>query len=247
MVEHVAHDADISQVAALMAEPARAAMLTALLDGRALAAGELARLAGVSAATASAHLRRLLDGELVTVVSQGRHRYYRLAGSEVAEALEVLAKISPRPPVRSLRAARQARMLQEARTCYDHLAGRAGVELLDRLLGGGCLVPAGEGFEVTAGGEEVLAGLGVDLTGVRRARRRFAASCLDWTERRPHLGGALGAAVTGRLLDQGWFERGTTPRALRQTEAGRQGFAALAAAVRHPAEASSGPAVMSVR
>ncbi|NUW45493.1 helix-turn-helix transcriptional regulator [Nonomuraea rhodomycinica] len=222
-MEHVAADADIAPVAALIADPTRAAILTALLGGQALAAGELARMAGVSAATASAHLSRLLDGALVAVVRQGRHRYYRLAGPEIAEVLEVLARVGGRPPVRSLRQSRQARMLEEARTCYDHLAGRAGVGLFDRLREAGCL--AGE--EVTPEGERLLGGLGVDVEGARRARRRFAPECLDWTERRAHLGGALGAAITAVLFERGWYVRGPVPRAVNLTDAGREGLAAL--------------------
>jgi len=221
-VDPTASDADIAPVAALIAEPARAAILTALLDGRPLAAGELARLAGVSAPTASAHLSRLLEGGLVAVVRQGRHRYYRLAGHEVAEVLEVLARISARPPVRSLRQSRQARLLAEARTCYDHLAGRAGVALLDALRGG-CL----EDARVTERGERLLSGLGVDLAAVRASRRVFAPDCLDWTERRAHLGGALGAAVTEVLFERGWYRRMTTPRAVTVTEAGRKGLTEL--------------------
>ncbi|GAA4514036.1 MULTISPECIES: ArsR/SmtB family transcription factor [Nonomuraea] len=216
-------DADIAPVAALIADPTRAAILTALLGGRALAAGELARVAGVSAATASAHLARLLDGGLVGVVRQGRHRYYRLAGHEVAEVLEVLARVSARPPVRSLRQSRQARLLEEARTCYDHLAGRAGVALLDALRGQGCL----DGERVTPEGERLLAELGVDVARARRAKRRFAPECLDWTERRAHLGGALGAAVTAVLLERGWYRRGSLPRAVVLTGEGREGLAAL--------------------
>jgi DNA-binding transcriptional ArsR family regulator len=123
------YQADIAPVAALMGDRGRAAMLTALLDGRPLAAGELARTAGVSAQTASAHLARLLDGGLVTVVRQGRHRYYRLAGPEVAEVIEALSRISPAVEVRSLRQSREARRLHRARSCYDHLAGEAGVAL----------------------------------------------------------------------------------------------------------------------
>ncbi|MFG1957112.1 ArsR/SmtB family transcription factor [Nonomuraea sp. NPDC049028] len=221
--EYIAHDSDIAPVAALIADPTRAAILTALLGGRALAAGELARLSGVSAATASAHLSRLLDGRLVDVVRQGRHRYYRLAGHEVAEVLEVLARVSTRPPIRSLRQSRQARQLEEARTCYDHLAGRAGVALFDQLVQGGFLVNQ----EVTDKGERLLAGLGVDVAGVRKARRRFAPECLDWTERRAHLGGALGAAVTGALLERGWYRQSPVPRAVVLTDEGREGLAAL--------------------
>lgn len=226
VTEHIAADADIAPVAALIADPARAAMLTALLDGRALAAGELARVAGVSPPTASAHLARLLDGGMVAVVAQGRHRYYRLAGPEVAEVLEVLARVGPRPRVRSLRQSRQARLLGEARTCYDHLAGRAGVELLGGLLAAGYLVGQ-EAFEVTERGERGLAGLGVDVGAVRDTRRGFAPGCLDWTERRFHLGGALGAAVTCALMDRGWYRRGVARRVVEVTEKGRKGIAAI--------------------
>ncbi|MEU8060693.1 ArsR/SmtB family transcription factor [Microbispora bryophytorum] len=220
----VAGDADIAPVAALIADGARAAMLTALLDGRALAAGELARIAGVSAPTASSHLARLLDGGLVTVVKQGRHRYYRLAGPDVARTLEVLARISGRVAVRSLRQSRQARLLREARSCYDHLAGRVGVELYDALVREAGLIEADGGCLLTASGAQALTELGVDVDRVRRARRRFAPDCLDWLERRPHLGGALGAAVLDRLLAREWLVRGTVPRALRLTGAGREGL-----------------------
>lgn len=222
-MEHIARDADIAPVAALIADPTRAAILTALLGGKALAAGELARMSGVSAATASAHLAKLLDGRLVAVVPQGRHRYYRLAGHEIAEVLEALAGISARPPVRSLRQSRQARLLEEARTCYDHLAGRAGVSLLDRLKEGGHYA----GHDVTDRGERLLSRLGVDVAGARRSRRRFAPECLDWTERRAHLGGALGAALTQALFDRGWYRRGNVPRAVLLTETGAEGLAEL--------------------
>jgi len=225
------YGADIAPVAALMADPARAAMLGALLSGLPLSAGELSQLAGISAATASAHLARLLDGGLVAVTRQGRHRYYRLAGPDVATVLEAIAQISPVRPVRSLRQSREAAALTRARTCYDHLAGRAGVELLDALLRTGVLNENGTGedvaYEVTAGGAETLAGFGVDVAEVRRSRRRFAGACLDWTQRRPHLNGALGAAVTGRLLELGWIERGPSRRAVRVTGPGRDGLAAM--------------------
>lgn len=237
--------ADIAPVAALLADRARAAMLIAMIDGRPLAAGELARQADVSAATASAHLARLLDGELVTVIRQGRHRYYQLAGREVAAAIESLSYLSPGVPVRSLRQSRLAEALAEARTCYDHLAGRAGVALLDALLARELLRPAGQAqeagrasrqvprgltelpeFEVTEAGVASLAEFGVDVTALRRQRRRLAAACLDWTQRRPHLNGALGAAITTRLLDTGWLERGQHRRSVRLTPAGREGLAA---------------------
>ncbi len=239
--QYVAYDSDIAPVAALIGDPTRAAILTALLDGRPLAAGELAYLAGVSAATASAHLGRLLGGGMVTVTRQGRHRYYRLAGPQVAAVLEALAQVSPRPRPRGLRQTRQAAALQEARTCYDHLAGRAGVALLDALLRKKIIKPIPNGcaeyttagpddlisseFEVTSSGADTLAAFGINLGEVRRSRRRFAGACLDWTQRRPHLNGALGAAITAKLLDHGWFERGRARRSLRLTEAGRDGLA----------------------
>ena len=222
-------DADIAQVAGLLAEPARAAMLTALLGGRALAAGELARIAGVTASTASAHLTRMLAAGMVTVVPQGRHRYYRLANAEVAELLETMARVSPRVPVRSLRESRQARRLAAARTCYDHLAGRAGVDLLSALVEGGHLEAGDDAYTVTPLGEITLKELGVDLDEVRRSRRRFAPACLDWTERRPHLGGGLGAAITAALIRLGWFEHGPERRALRVAGRARDGLAAIRA------------------
>jgi DNA-binding transcriptional ArsR family regulator len=224
------YEADIAPIAALMADRARAAMLTALLDGRPLAAGELARVAGVTAQTASAHLAKLHEGGLVTVVKQGRHRYFRLKGHEVAQVIESLSMISPPVEVRSLKQSRQAIALQEARTCYDHLAGQAGAAFFGALLDGGLIeavdggADEGGSYEVTAKGEERLRDLEIDLGALRRARRRFAGHCLDWTERRPHLNGALGAALTARMIDVGWFVRGRTPRALRLTDEGRTGL-----------------------
>jgi DNA-binding transcriptional ArsR family regulator len=227
------YGSDIAPVAALLADRTRAVMLTVLLDGRPLSAGELARTAGVSAATASSHLGKLLDGDLVTVVKQGRHRYYRLKGAEVATVIEALSLISPRVQVRSLRQSRQAAALGQARSCYDHLAGRAGVALFDAMLGRGLIEatvtadddPARSAYEVTGKGRERLERIGLDVDAVRGAsRRRFAGHCLDWTERRPHLNGALGAAVTARLIGLGWFERGTARRSLLLTGKGRAGL-----------------------
>jgi DNA-binding transcriptional ArsR family regulator len=224
------YGADIAPVAALLADPARAAMLGALLSGPALAAGELSQVAGVSPATASAHLGRLLDGGLVTVTKQGRHRYYRLAGHEVATVLEAISEISPVKPVRSLRQSREAVALAHARTCYDHLAGRAGVELLDALLRSGALAGGGTGpaaaYDVTGDGTRLLDEFGVNVAELRRSRRRFAGACLDWTQRRPHLNGALGAAITTRLRQLGWIQNGRSRRAITVTEPGREGLAA---------------------
>ncbi len=230
------YDTDIAPAAALMADPTRAAILRALLPDRPLAAGELARLAGVSAATASFHLGKLLEGGMIVVARQGRHRYYRLAGHEVAAAIEALGLISPGVPVRTLRQSREAAALAEARTCYDHLAGRAGVELLDGMLRHRLLQEQSSGrtdrgvtpsprFEVTGAGARALGSFGLDVLAVRRSRRHFAGTCIDWTQRRGHLNGALAAAITSRLFELGWIERGQRRRSVRVTPAGAEGLA----------------------
>jgi DNA-binding transcriptional ArsR family regulator len=230
------YSTDIAPAAALIADPTRAAILQALLPGRPLAAGELARVAGVSAATASFHLAKLLDGGLITVARQGRHRYYQLAGHEVAAALEALGLIAPPVPVRSLRQSREARALAEARTCYDHLAGRAGVALLDAMLGRGLLKERSSGqtsgpgspvscFEVTGAGAMALGSFGLDVRQIRRSRRNFAGTCIDWTQRRGHLNGALAAAITTRLFELDWITRGQRHRSVLVTPAGAVGLA----------------------
>jgi len=232
------YDTDIAPAAALMADPTRAAILRALLPDRPLAAGELARMAGVSAATASFHLAKLLEGGMITVVRQGRHRYYRLAGHEVAAAIEALGLISPALPARTLRQSREAAALAEARTCYDHLAGRAGVELLAGLLRLGWLEEksgrtdrgdtSAVRFEITGAGAKGLGSFGLDMLQIRRSRRHFAGTCIDWTQRRGHLNGALAAAITTRLFDLGWIERGSQGqrrRSVRVTPAGIEGLA----------------------
>ncbi|POX40642.1 transcriptional regulator [Streptomyces sp. Ru73] len=241
-------EADVAPVAALLAEPTRARLLIALLDGRALPAGVLAREAGVSAQTASGQLARLLAGGLLTVEPSGRRRYYRLAGPDVAAAVEALARLAPTAPVTSLRAGTRAQALRQARTCYDHLAGRLGVAVTEALLAHGALVAA-DGTAGTARrpgdplaaplpdhpytlgpkAEEVCAAFGVDLPAVQQARTRrpLLRFCVDWTEQRHHLAGRLGAAFTEALLAQGWLERARTHRALRLTESGAERLAAL--------------------
>jgi DNA-binding transcriptional ArsR family regulator len=219
------HDTDLAAVGALIGDPSRARMLDALMSGRALTAGELARAAGVGASTASEHLGRLRDGGLVEVVVQGRHRYHRIAGPEVGAALEALAHIAPPRAVTTLRQAGHAQALGFARTCYDHLAGTCGVALHDALLASGWLSPA---YDVTPAGLDGLGAWGVDVAAARARRRSFARPCLDWTERRSHLAGALAAATTHALVDRGWFvRRAADSRALRLTAAGRTGMEEL--------------------
>lgn len=220
-------EANVALPAALIGDPVRAALLMALMDGRAHPAGDLARGAGVTAQSASNHLARLLEGGLVLMQQEGRHRYYRLAGRDVAEALEALQRLMP-PPARVLEAPRSrlAREIRDARSCYDHLAGRLGVAVADALLARGLVAPdpaEDRRYVLTPAGEAWFAEIGVD-TAPTAARRIFARPCLDWTERRDHLAGALGARLLQRLLALKWLARAEGGRGLRLTLAGVQGL-----------------------
>jgi DNA-binding transcriptional ArsR family regulator len=212
----------IADIASLVGEPSRAAILLALLDGRALPAGELARAAGLSAPATSLHLAKLNEGGLLHVRKEGRHRLYRLASRDVAHALEALGVIATlAPPAQSLSPARAA--LRQARTCYDHLAGELAVELAVRLEQDGLIATRDElNFAVTEPGEawfrEVLQ---LELASLS-VRRVLARRCPDWTERRPHIAGALGAAILERLLALGWLRRTPTPRLLKITARGEE-------------------------
>jgi DNA-binding transcriptional ArsR family regulator len=216
----VAGDADIAAVAALIGDGTRARFLCELVGGRSRRASELASTAGVSRATASFHLGRLLAANLLEVQTHGRHRTYRLAGPEVAQAIEALQRIAPRQAIRSLRGAGSAHALSYARFCYDHLAGRFAIELVDAMTTAGLITPAGDRFELTARGVSWFGELGVDVPRLRSARRSFARACLDWSERRPHLAGALGAALAGRFLELNWIERAPQGRAMKLTPVG---------------------------
>ena len=208
-------DVDVAAVARLLAEPARAAMLTVLLDGRAHPAGDLAHAAGIGRPAASPHLQQLVAAGLIHVRPAGRHRYHELAGPDVAAALEALAAIAPPVPVRSLAQSNSARRLALARTCYDHLAGRAGVTLRAALIDHGVLhtgtaaAAAASGaatHSVTEHGARRLLELDVHLTELSR-RRALVRDCLDWTERTPHLAGALPAAVLDAFTTRKWLDR----------------------------------------
>jgi DNA-binding transcriptional ArsR family regulator len=212
--------ADIARVAALVGDPTRAAMLDALLDGATHPAGELARRAGVAPSTASCHPSLLRDGRLVVCEVHGREHRYRLASAEVAEALEALARVAPAVEIRSLRSANRHAAMRTARTCYDHLAGQLGVGVTDALVRRGALVPQGAGYELTATGEGLLHRLGVDVEEARTRRRAFTRVCVDWTEGRPHLAGALGSALADAVIANGWVLRRPNDRALTVTAAG---------------------------
>jgi DNA-binding transcriptional ArsR family regulator len=212
----------VAGTASLIGDPARVAMLVALVDGRALPAGELAFSAGVTAQTASSHLARLLDGGLLAVEKQGHHRYYRLAGAHVVQALEQLAAIRPVGPVRRKAPTAQARELRFARCCYDHLAGWLGVAVTDALTERGFLVAAPDKlFEVTPAGAEWFAGVGVNLAALRPTRRGLARQCLDWTERAHHFAGPLGVAFLSATCESGWLRRTGASRAVVLTPKGQ--------------------------
>ncbi|KAF0864580.1 helix-turn-helix transcriptional regulator [Pseudomonas sp. LD120] len=219
----VQNDQRVSSVAAAIAEPARTRMLCALMDGHARTSTELATIAEVSTSTASAHLSKLKDAGLLRLQVQGRHRYYCLGDPLVAQALEALMVIgqasaptfTPRTPDR----------LQFARTCYDHLAGTLGVQLHDRLFEAGWLLAAedgeqGDAYRVTDSGVEFFRGLGIEVAQLKTLRRRLACPCLDWSMRRPHLGGALGAALLRALLERKWLIQDLDSRALTLTGTG---------------------------
>lgn len=221
----------ISTLGYLLADPGRAAMLVALLEGRALPAGELARAASVSAQSASAHLSKLSRGGLITMQRDGRCRYYKLAGPRVANALEALGAISTVRPAAEYIASQLDKSILLARSCYDHLAGRIGVALADTMHKQRVIVAEGErDYRVTTKGADWLAKLGVQMETLQQSKRHLARRCLDWTERRPHVSGALGAALLKHFLAEGWLARNKGSRALRVTLKGQRWFRELGVA-----------------
>lgn len=219
-------DNNIGFIAALISEPSRAAILMALLDGGELPASELAYHARISPQTASLHLAKLVAGELLAVERRGRHRYYRLAGNEIGQALETLLTLAPQTPWQRRQLAETDTPIRVARTCYDHLAGRLGVGLTQALVKQKVIAPATDDtqYRVTKKGEAWLAEFGIDLDLARRSRRSFAKQCLDWTERQPHLAGALGAAILNRLFEQKWIARVNGDRSIRIAPRGKERF-----------------------
>lgn len=222
------HDTKFAQIAALAGDPTRAQMLHALMDGRALTASELARVARVAPQTASEHLRRLAAAGLISVEKQGRHRYFRLAGPDVARMIESIMQVAAmtNPPIST--GPRDAAM-RAARTCYDHLAGRLGVALADALVRAGRIELTQDSARVTASGLALLGELGVDLDRMPPGRGSrgglLCRPCLDWSERRSHLAGTFGAALCTLALDRGWVRRLRATRAVTVTVLGRRVFA----------------------
>ena len=224
------HEPRLARIAALVAEPSRARMLAFLLSGEYASAGELARTASVGAATASAHLVKLVDAGLLACEPRGRHRYFRIADADVAHALEALAMVAERSSHDREWSAPARLRLREARCCYGHLAGRRGVALLERLLAQGWLVDAADGYALTDAGVAGLAELGFDAAGLRdSASHRIAYPCLDWSERRDHLAGKLASGLLTHFIERGWLRRIGAERALELTPPGRQALAPLLA------------------
>lgn len=213
----------IAEAASLIGDPARANMLAALVGGRAMTATELGLAAGVAASTASGHLSKLLEGRLVSVTSTGRHRYFRLASPGIARVLEELMALAATGPPRHRPNSRCDEAMARARTCYDHFAGKLGVALADSLAARGQVVLSDDGGLVTDAGRDFLGDLGVDLE-MRKTRCAFCRPCLDWSERRWHIGGAVGAAIADRCFALGWTERRKDSRAVTITAAGERAF-----------------------
>jgi DNA-binding transcriptional ArsR family regulator len=212
----------LAAIAALLGDPARANILTAVMDCRALTAKDLAYAAHVSPSTTSGHLARLTDAELLAVEQQGRHRYFRLASPLIGQMMEAVMAVAGSPP-RTSPAWRGGEALRNARTCYDHLAGRLGVALADSLTGAGHIALTHDGGEVTDQGHHFLRDFGAEPA---PGKRVFCRPCLDWSERRPHIAGRLGAALATRCLELGWIERQRDSRAVTVTPTGTTGFAA---------------------
>jgi DNA-binding transcriptional ArsR family regulator len=216
------HGPYVAEAASLMGDPTRANMLAALMDGRALTATELGLVAGVAPSTASGHLAKLIEGRLISVTASGRHRYYRLASAAVAQVLENLMALSIEGPPRYRPKSRCDDAMAQARTCYDHFAGKLGVALADGFAARNYILLNEEGGLVTDTGRSFLGGIGVELETRRGSRRAFCRPCLDWSERRWHIGGVVGAAIARRSFELGWTERQKLGRAVTITTAGER-------------------------
>jgi DNA-binding transcriptional ArsR family regulator len=218
---------NIAALAALIGEPARAAMLWSLMGGQSRPASELARIAGISPQAASAHLARMTEGGFLHVESKGRHRFFRLAGAEAATTIESLAAMATATGADKRVVSLVPRPLRQARRCWGHLAGEIGVQLHDLLIDNGWIVTEAGAYTATDIGRREIEQLGVDIDRLRRSPRGLVFACLDWSERRPHLGGPLACALLDAFLARGWLANGRLNRQLRVTPAGDRAFDAL--------------------
>ncbi|MDN4080392.1 winged helix-turn-helix domain-containing protein [Paenibacillus polymyxa] len=215
---------NVAMIASLVSEPSRAAILTALLDGRFHTASELAHMAGIKPQTASFHLAKMTEAQVITVEKQGRHRYYGIQDPEVAKVMESLLSIAPPVPIKSFKQASENEAIRLARTCYDHVAGHLGVQIMSFFMQKGILSEDQDGLHITQQGEIFFADFQINLKNTRQKRRSFSHKCLDWSERRHHLAGALGSALLDRLFELHWVEHLPTTRAIRITAEGKRGF-----------------------
>lgn len=215
---------NVAIVASLVSEPSRAAILTALLDGRFHPASELAYMAGIKPQTASFHLAKMVEAHVIVVEKQGRHRYYGIQDPEIAKIMESLLSIAPPQKIKSFNQASQDKAIRSARTCYDHLAGALGVKVTDSLLNMNVIREDKDGFVVTESGEEFFQAFQINLENARKKRRFFSHKCLDWSERRHHLAGALGNALLERFIELNWVQRLPKTRAIQITDEGKQGL-----------------------
>ena len=215
---------DIAIVAQLLGDPARANMVMALMSGHALSAAELAHEAGVTPPTATGHLSKLVSLGLLKGEKQGRHRFFQLCDPDVGEAVEALIAVAARAGHLRARPGPKDEAMRHARSCYDHLGGRLAVDLTGRWLAAGLLTWRGGAFQLTRRGRDFLSGRGIELSGLESLKRPLCRSCMDWSERRPHLGGALGAAILAHVVSEGWAVRGQGQRAVSFSRRGEENF-----------------------
>ncbi|ALC81707.1 MULTISPECIES: ArsR/SmtB family transcription factor [Bacillus] len=217
----------VSVVAALIADKSRASILESLMNGKSFTASELATQTKITIQTASSHLAKLVEGNLLAVEKHGRYRYYRLASVEVAEMIEMLSSFAPTPKVQSLKESRTKDSIHYARTCYDHLAGTLGVNWTQYLLDNSFIIEKERDYVLTQTGTAFFQSLGINIDQLQKKKRAFARKCLDWSERRYHLAGALGAAATDHFIENKWVERNHENRSLLLTEKGKENFKKL--------------------
>ncbi|HEK9102602.1 helix-turn-helix transcriptional regulator [Bacillus pfraonensis] len=213
---------NVAKIAYLISDTSRATILVQLLDGRPHPATELANAAKIQPQTASFHLQKLYEAQIIDVEKHGRHRYYKIANHEIAESLEKILYLTPPEPIRSFKQSKESKEIQYARTCYDHLAGKLGVEITNSLLNNNILIKEDLQFKVTKKGQEFFVSFGIDLDSLHKKRRFFSKCCLDWSERQHHIAGSLGNAILERMIERKWITRALETRAVYVTPLGKQ-------------------------
>lgn len=210
------------KTAALIGDPTRAVIMWTLLDGRAFTATELAIVANTSPQNISMHLTKLLDGDLLSVEKQGRHKYYRFSNKEVAYAVEAMASLIPKPEIRSKKETENYHPIKYCRTCYDHLAGKIGVALTDSLLEQKIILNKNDTFQISAEGKKWFSDFGINIEEAQKQKRIFLKPCLDWSERRNHLSGSIGALLLNKMITEDWLRKTKNSRAVIITGKGEK-------------------------